>query len=519
VRIINPAKAAELEAKEAELRVEVELKLAELTSRQPAEEATKLKAAAEAERASAAAAAKAKAAGTPPAASAAQDAPRAPRNFEEAFQIVKDAILGEATEDLRGMLEEGLQRMRDSPPLKCISAVLGREVSLSEVRKMLFMPDESSMRMYPRMIRGAAKAHQRQEDQLAEVKASTPFLSLLFLYHSRNPDAAKAFVHAGGLLALPDIFCAENLYLRGQAIEIMQNFTHEDLINWFQDPSEVKHDELPTLSLHRQLLGLMRTKFIPNLVVNSKPPPGADSVGGAVGLTSMCLRLLAFWLSWVRHFFCKDFGALMLSQQLLDTIKEWGGDDAGEEEKQLRSNLYEDFIRFGVSESEGPWGNGIVCTVECPTGVKERGNDCLKAGRILCAVSHYSMALDLSPGDASLYANRAAAMLKFAGSSQVSANERQQHLEQVMQDCNQAISIQPDYTKAHYRKGQALVALDDYKGAFEVLTNGLKACPGDDALDKLLGEVINKLPAEERPIEEIEEEEPEEDEVDLLDVE
>ena len=36
------------------------------------------------------------------------------------------------------------------------------------------------------------------------------------------------------------------------------------------------------------------------------------------------------------------------------------------------------------------------------------------------AVSHYSMAMDLDPSDASLYANRAAALLKWATSTKVS---------------------------------------------------------------------------------------------------
>ena len=135
---------------------------------------------------------------------------------------------------------------------------------------------------------------------------------------------------------------------------------------------------------------------------------------GAGGLTMMALRLLAFWLSWVRYHVVKDFGAMLLSQRLLDALEAWGGEHASEQEKELRKNLHEDFSRFGVAEHEGPWGNGVSITGECSQGIKERGNDAFKAGRNLIAVSHYSMAMDLHPSEASLYANRAAALLKWA---------------------------------------------------------------------------------------------------------
>ena len=104
-----------------------------------------------------------------------------PATFEEAYAMVKEAVLGEAEADIKPHLEIGLTRMKDTPPLKSISAVVEREVSLEEVREWLFMPDEKAMKMYPKLIRGAANAVASNSEQPAEVKAAPPFLSMLFL--------------------------------------------------------------------------------------------------------------------------------------------------------------------------------------------------------------------------------------------------------------------------------------------------------------------------------------------------
>lgn len=253
------------------------------------------------------------------------------------------------------------------------------------------------------------------------------------------------------------------------------------------------------LTLHRQLLGLVRTRFLPNLVANSTPPSeaAAAEAHGAGGLTFMSLRLTAFWLSWVRHRTVKDYGAMLLSQGVLDALEAWGGPSASPEEQDLRQKLHEDFSRFGVADNDGPWGIGMQVTAECSKGAKDKGNAAFKAGRSLVAVSQYSMAIDLNPSDASLYCNRAAAMLKWAGSSQMEQGEQRHHLRQVVADCEQAIAITPDYVKAHYRKAQALLASDEPAQACDALEAGLAACPGEETLEKLWGEALPKLPREE----------------------
>jgi len=126
-----------------------------------------------------------------------------PATFEEAFDMVSEAILGEADAELKPHLEVGLKRMKDTPPIKSISAVLGREVGLDEVtnvfnemmilhcrapkyysvhpsclckvREMLFMPSETTMKLYPRIMRGAANATASNSEQPAEVLINSLF--------------------------------------------------------------------------------------------------------------------------------------------------------------------------------------------------------------------------------------------------------------------------------------------------------------------------------------------------------
>jgi len=268
----------------------------------------------------------------------------------------------------------------------------------------------------------------------------------------------------------------------------------------------------------------MRTKLIHNLVANSQPPTEEEAAEamGAGGLTFMALRLFAFWLSWVRFHVVKDYGAMMLSQRLLDALQVWGGEGASEQEKELRKNLFEDFSRFGVAEDEGPWGHGVSTTGECSLGVKEKGNEAFKAGRNLVAVSHYSMAMDLHPSEASLYANRAAALLKWASGSGLKPEERELHLSQVVVDCTKAVEFKPDYPKAHFRKAQALVELKQWSNALSAVDVGLVACPGEETLLTQRKELIEAMPEMHRPAQEEEEEEEEGEEEegeDLLDVE
>jgi tetratricopeptide (TPR) repeat protein len=74
--------------------------------------------------------------------------------------------------------------------------------------------------------------------------------------------------------------------------------------------------------------------------------------------------------------------------------------------------------------------------------------------------------------DAILYANRALARLNLG------------KLAESVEDSEAAISLDPNYVKGYWRKGQGLVAMGDHKGALVVFEKGLKIEPANKALKK-----------------------------------
>eukprot|EP00756_Hemistasia_phaeocysticola_P011180 Hpha_TRINITY_DN15094_c1_g9::TRINITY_DN15094_c1_g9_i1::g.123764::m.123764/K16365/SGTA; small glutamine-rich tetratricopeptide repeat-containing protein alpha len=99
-----------------------------------------------------------------------------------------------------------------------------------------------------------------------------------------------------------------------------------------------------------------------------------------------------------------------------------------------------------------------------PDQLKQRGNELMTKGQHKDAVGFYSKAIELDPGTAVYYANRAAAYT---------------HLNQfteAVRDCEKATAIKPDYSKAYSRLGTAYFYQSKYKEAVEAYK---KACDLD----------------------------------------
>lgn len=117
---------------------------------------------------------------------------------------------------------------------------------------------------------------------------------------------------------------------------------------------------------------------------------------------------------------------------------------------------------------------------------KESGNSCYKAGkeRYDDAVSYYSLGIDLQCEDqtlnATLYSNRAQ-VYSLTGNHG-----------KAVQDCQEAVSRNPNNVKAYFRLARSARALRKYKLAIDNATKGLKipgAKPAErDALEKELAE-------------------------------
>ena len=66
---------------------------------------------------------------------------------------------------------------------------------------------------------------------------------------------------------------------------------------------------------------------------------------------------------------------------------------------------------------------------------KERGNGCMKSGRAMEAILHYTEAIKLTPEDYRLYSNRSLAYLKMD----------QHYL--ALEDANKVVELKPEWAK------------------------------------------------------------------------
>ncbi|KAH6564547.1 hypothetical protein BASA50_008774 [Batrachochytrium salamandrivorans] len=122
--------------------------------------------------------------------------------------------------------------------------------------------------------------------------------------------------------------------------------------------------------------------------------------------------------------------------------------------------------------------------------VKTKANDLFKACKYSESILLYSQAIDLSPTTATYYSNRAAAYLMVNSFSESLA------------DCIQAIHIEPDFTKAHFRAAKCQVHLGRLSEALEHIKNADKS--GNASVKRKVAdhaEAVNKEMREIRALE------------------
>jgi tetratricopeptide (TPR) repeat protein len=84
-----------------------------------------------------------------------------------------------------------------------------------------------------------------------------------------------------------------------------------------------------------------------------------------------------------------------------------------------------------------------------------KGNECVKSKDYKEAVTCYSRSIELNPGEAFTYANRAMAYLKL------------KEYKNVIADSSKAIELKPGYLKAFHRRGKAFAALNKFEEAIK----------------------------------------------------
>ncbi|GAQ78424.1 Tetratricopeptide repeat like superfamily protein [Klebsormidium nitens] len=114
---------------------------------------------------------------------------------------------------------------------------------------------------------------------------------------------------------------------------------------------------------------------------------------------------------------------------------------------------------------------------------RKRGNEAFKIGARAKAVECYTKALQFAPSDgasgsaplAPLFSNRAAALEKLGEAAAA------------LTDCARAIEVDPQFSKAWYRRGKARAALKDLSGAVGDLETALEIESGGSSSPELRG--------------------------------
>ncbi|KFZ69502.1 Mitochondrial import receptor subunit TOM34, partial [Podiceps cristatus] len=108
--------------------------------------------------------------------------------------------------------------------------------------------------------------------------------------------------------------------------------------------------------------------------------------------------------------------------------------------------------------------------------LKEEGNELVKKGNHKKAVEKYSESLKLKQ-ECATYTNRALCYLTL------------KQYKEAVQDCTEALRLDPKNIKALYRRAQALKELKDYKSSIADIKRLLKTEPKNTAALRLLQEL------------------------------
>uniref|UniRef100_A0A8C8EBI9 TOM34 protein n=1 Tax=Otus sunia TaxID=257818 RepID=A0A8C8EBI9_9STRI len=139
--------------------------------------------------------------------------------------------------------------------------------------------------------------------------------------------------------------------------------------------------------------------------------------------------------------------------------------------------------RWSVPSCESPAAqkgdeqdNQTAAGMERARTLKEEGNELVKKGNHKKAVEKYSESLKLNQ-ECATYTNRALCYLAL------------KQYQEAVQDCSEALRLDPKNVKALYRRAQALKELKDYKSSIADIKSLLKTEPKNTAALRLLQEL------------------------------
>lgn len=186
------------------------------------------------------------------------------------------------------LIKQRFEEAHENPPVEQLEAVVRARFTVDRARALLFQPSiEEFGSFYRFLIRDPpVSAPSNHPQRVLQVL----FLGSFYFLHQKQPELLAEFVTSGGVLELVPLLVTENPYIRGHAIEILHAITSSEHLDWF-------NTERINKKWHRCLLELARTPITFNLLENRECALPEGSL--------LCLQILAFWLSWVRFFYCK----------------------------------------------------------------------------------------------------------------------------------------------------------------------------------------------------------------------
>lgn len=336
---------------------------------------------------------------------------------------VLDKALSPFPEDIRGELYKKFTSYYNEPLTEQVEIVLGKRMTDEETRSLQFFPTRDQYKYYPQLIDSAPEKAPMDHPQ---AKVQRNFLPLFYLVHVQNQELVTEFILNQGLTVLARLIAHPNMQLRGQMIEIFITITSKD--SWFDFPTTENERKL-----HFALLNLSNSNvFVPNLLLNRVYD----------GYSYYCLQILAFWLSWVRKFYCKD-NQLRVSVEILEQLELWTEKNDSIQEKELAQKVFEDFNRFKI---EGPDQlDGIQDQLQ---HLIQKRNKAMAASDFPTVITTSSQVLELNPNDIDSWSMRSRARLEL--------NE----LELALEDADQGLTIDERHFDMLECKIQALGLLN-----------------------------------------------------------
>ncbi|KAH7415047.1 hypothetical protein KP509_14G024900 [Ceratopteris richardii] len=128
-------------------------------------------------------------------------------------------------------------------------------------------------------------------------------------------------------------------------------------------------------------------------------------------------------------------------------------------------------------EPKNAIASALLSKAQIAAQARAAGNEHFKRGRFFEALSSYTEGLESDPTNAILLCNRAACRLKL------------EQWEKAVEDCDAALRVQPNYTKARLRRASCLTKLERWEDALQDYEALKRDLPGNPDVERSLFDV------------------------------